>query len=120
MTPILFSATMRPDEARDFYSRVLGFELTDESQFALKFDGAGTMVRVQKVGDFTPLPVTLIGWRVADSAEKMEELAARGAVFERFEFLQEDERGAWSAPDGAKVARFKDPDGNTLSLTEFS
>jgi predicted enzyme related to lactoylglutathione lyase len=34
--------------------------------------------------------------------------------------LPQDELGIWTTPDGTKVAWFKDPDGNTLSLTEFA
>ena len=40
-------------------------------------------------------------------------------VFERFPYFTQDARGIWSAPSGAKVAWFKDPDGNVLSLTEM-
>ena len=120
MTPILFSATTQPDKAREFYSQVMGFTLTQDSPFSLEFDADGTMLRVQKVPDFTPLPFTLLGWRVDDIAARIDELAARGAVFERFEFMEQDERGIWTAPDGARVCWFKDPDGNTLSLSQWS
>ncbi|MDJ0978788.1 MAG: VOC family protein [Erythrobacter sp.] len=119
MTPILFTATTKPDEARDFYTQVMGFALTEDSPFSLSFDACGTMLRVQKVQDFTPLPFTLFGWQVDDIAAKIDELHGRGAVFERFDFMGQDERGVWTAADGAKVAWFKDPDGNTLSLSEF-
>jgi len=43
----------------------------------------------------------------------------RGVHFERFEGVAQDESGVWTAPSGAKVAWFKDPDGNILSLTQF-
>ena len=119
MTPILFSATSAPDKARPFYEQVMGFTLVDDNPFSLEFDAAGTMLRVQKVPEFTPHPFTQLGWRVSDIAAKVDELAARGAVFERFDFMEQDERGIWTAPDGARVAWFKDPDGNTLSLSEF-
>ena len=46
-------------------------------------------------------------------------LAKRGIAFERYESLEQDENGIWTAPDGARVAWFKDPDGNLLSLTQF-
>lgn len=48
-----------------------------------------------------------------------ELLAAGGVVFERFPGLDQDERGILTSPDGAKIAWFKDPSGNILSLTEF-
>ena len=119
MTPILFTATTNPDEARAFYTDVMGFTLTDDNPFSLEFDAAGTMLRVQKVEGFTPHPFIAIGWRVDDITAERDRLAARGANFERFEFMQQDERDIWTAPDGARVCWFKDPDGNTLSLTEW-
>jgi hypothetical protein len=39
-------------------------------------------------------------------------------VFERYEWMKQDERGIWTSPTGARVAWFKDPDGNILSLSE--
>lgn len=120
MSPILFSATSNPERACTFYEQVMGFALVDDNPFSLEFDADGTMLRVQKTPRFTPLPFTLLGWRVDDIAAKVDELSTRGAVFERFEFMEQDERGIWTTPDGAKVAWFKDPDGNTLSLSEFA
>ena len=43
-----------------------------------------------------------------------------GVRFEQYAGMDQDERGVWTAPGGAKVAWFKDPDGNTLSLTQAS
>ena len=119
MTPILFTATAQPDEARRFYSEVMGFVLTDDNPFSLEFDAMGTMLRVQKVEAMSAHPFTALGWRVDDIAAAIDELAARGAAFERFEFMEQDERGIWTTPDGARVCWFKDPDGNTLSLTQW-
>jgi len=45
-------------------------------------------------------------------------LAKSGVTFERYEFLDQDDLGVWQAPSGARVAWFKGPDGNLLSLTE--
>lgn len=120
MTPILFTASTKHDEARRFYTDVMGFTLTSDTPFALEFDAAGTMLRVQKVPDFTPHPFTAIGWRVADIASERDRLARRGASFERFEFLEQDAQDVWTTPDGARVCWLKDPDGNMLSLTEWS
>ncbi|MEO1729970.1 MAG: VOC family protein [Pseudomonadota bacterium] len=120
MTPILFAATSQPDEARRFYTDVMGFTLTDDNPFSFEFDAMGTMLRLQKVEAFTPHAFTALGWRVEDIAAAIDDLAVRGAVFERFGFMEQDERGIWDAPGGARVCWFKDPDGNTLSLTQFS
>ena len=119
MTPILFLASANPEASRAFFEDVMGFALVDDNPFSLEFDAAGTMLRVQKVPSFQPHPFTSIGWRVEDIASERDKLADRGAQFERFEFMEQDERDIWTTPDGAQVCWFKDPDGNTLSLTQW-
>lgn len=119
MTPILFVASTKHEEAKAFYTQVMGFTLKDDSPFSLEFDAGGTMLRVQKVAELHPHPFTSIGWQVSDIAAERDQLAERGAIFEHFEFMDQDERDIWTAPDGAKVCWFKDPDGNTLSLSQF-
>jgi predicted enzyme related to lactoylglutathione lyase len=75
---------------------------------------------VQKVADFVPHPFTALGWSVADMGKTIADLTARGVRLERYDFVPQDPDGIWTTPDGAKVAWFKDPDGNTLSITEPS
>ena len=77
------------------------------------------MVRIQKVAAFDPHPFTALGWEVPDIGRAVEQLGAAGVVFARFAGLDQDERGIWRSPSGARVAWFKDPDGNTLSLTQL-
>jgi hypothetical protein len=43
-----------------------------------------------------------------------------GIEFTRYDGMTQDDLGIWTAPSGDRVAWFKDPDGNTLSLTAFS
>ena len=45
-------------------------------------------------------------------------LTARGVEFTRYDGMEQDDLGVWSAPGGDQVAWFHDPDGNTLSLTQ--
>ena len=108
------------EEAKAFYSDVLGLEIVDETPFAIALDANGTSVRLTLVDDFEPQPFTILGWRVADIARSVIELADAGVSFERFEGMTQDMIGIWTAPDGAKVAWFRDPDGNLLSLTQFA
>jgi catechol 2,3-dioxygenase-like lactoylglutathione lyase family enzyme len=115
-----FAGTRDAERALVFYRDRLGLRLVVDDSFALVFDAHGTMLRVTRVGPFTPLPFTALGWAVSDIAAQVRELAARGVVFERYAHVPGDEQGVWTAPDGTKVAWFKDPDGNTLSLTEFA
>jgi hypothetical protein len=90
-----------------------------DDSFALVFDAHGVMLRVARVHELTPAPYTVLGWKVADISAAVKELQIRGVAFERYEGLDQDELGIWKSPGGAKVAWFKDPDRNTLSLTQF-
>jgi catechol 2,3-dioxygenase-like lactoylglutathione lyase family enzyme len=119
-TIVAFSATNDPERAKTFYRDVLGLPLREESPFALVFEAGGTMLRVQKTSGHKPAPHTLLGFEVPDIAADTRALLKRGVTFERFPGMDQDELGIWCAPDnGAKIAWFKDPDGNLLSLSQF-
>jgi catechol 2,3-dioxygenase-like lactoylglutathione lyase family enzyme len=115
-----FVATTHPDRARQFYASVLGLRLVADEPWALVFDAHGAMLRIQKTPELQAAKHTVLGWRVPDIEETMIGLAAKGVRFERYSFLPQDELGVWTTPDGTRVAWFKDPDGNTLSLTQFA
>ncbi|MGI9006393.1 MAG: VOC family protein [Streptosporangiaceae bacterium] len=108
------------DRARRFYGDTLGLPITDESPFAIVADANGTMLRLTVVEQPAAAPYTVLGWNVADIGSVMDQLTGRGVQFTRYDGMGQDERGVWTAPQGAKVAWFLDPDGNNLSLTEFS
>ena len=115
---IAFVPTVDPVQARAFYEGVLGLHFVKDDGFALVLDANGIMVRIAKAGDFKPAPFTILGWEVSDVAKMAGRLKENGVVFERFSFFQQDELGIWTAPTGDKVAWFKDPDGNMLSISE--
>lgn len=104
--------------ATTFFRDTLGLRLAATDDFALVFESGGTMIRVVKVGDFTPAPYTILGWQVQDVTAAVAALTGRGVVFERFPGLAQDPQGIWAAPGGARVAWFKDPAGNILSLSQ--
>ncbi len=113
------AATANPEKAQAFYTGVLGLTLLEDTPFALVFKAGAVTIRLQKVPEFTPQPFTAIGWKVPDMQATVHALTAKGVLFERFSFLQQDAAGIWAAPDGAQVSWFKDPDGNLLSLAQF-
>jgi catechol 2,3-dioxygenase-like lactoylglutathione lyase family enzyme len=117
-TLMAFVATTNASRARAFFEGVLGLSLVSDEEFALVFNANGTMLRIQKVEALTPHPFTSLGWQVDDIAATIRDLVAKGVVFERYGFMQQDDLGVWSH-DGARIAWFKDPDGNTLSLAQF-
>ena len=105
---------------RHLLTDTLGLPLVEDAPFALVFAAGETMLRVQKVAGLTPQPFTALGWHVDDLAETVAALVRRGVVFQHFEGVQQDEAGIWTTPSGDRIAWFKDPDGNLLSLTEFN
>jgi len=117
---VSFVATADKAAARRFYEQVLGLRLVEDSPFALVFDANGAMLRVTPVPEHKTLPFTVLGWKVSDIAVTVRGLAAKGVNFDRFPGMTQDALGIWTTPDGAKVAWFKDSDGNLLSLTEFA
>ncbi len=116
---VAFVGTEDFDRAKAFYGETLGLALVGASSFALEFDAAGTMLRVTKVQECRPRPYTVLGWRVEDIARAVAALAEKGVRFEHYPGVAQDAAGIWTSPSGGRVAWFKDPDGNTLSLTEF-
>ena len=114
-----FVATRDRDKARVFYRDTLGLKLVSDDQFAMVFDANGTMLRVTPVREMAVAPYTVLGWNVSDIAKTVDALTKAGVAFERYGFLEQDARGVWTAPGGAaKVAWFKDPDGNVLSVAQ--
>jgi catechol 2,3-dioxygenase-like lactoylglutathione lyase family enzyme len=105
--------------ARDFYEGVLGLEVLDVSGFACVFRAGGATLRVALVDQLSPQPFTVFGWTVGAIGETMAGLAARGVEFLRYEGMDQDPTGVWTTPGGDRIAWFRDPDGNVLSLTQF-
>ena len=110
--------TARPDAAKEFYHKTLGLTLESEDQFALTFSLGAATLRVSKVPTVAPSLYAVAGFVVKDIETEVAELILKGVRIERFPFLMQDAQGIWTAPDGVKVAWFRDPDLNLLSLTQ--
>ncbi len=109
--------------AAQFYGQVLGLDLRDESPYALVAQTGTGVLRITAVDAPVRAAYTVLGWQVDDLGPTVDALAARGVRFVRYQGMggiEQDERGIWSAPGGAQVAWFLDPDQNLLSLTAFS
>jgi len=108
------------DSSRRFYEGILGLPVVEQDQFAVVLDAARLTIRVTYVGpEFTVQPFTVLGWEVGDLRAVMAELVRRGVAFLRVGMVDQDENGVWTAPDGTPLAWFQDPDGNTLSLSQY-
>jgi catechol 2,3-dioxygenase-like lactoylglutathione lyase family enzyme len=113
-----FLVTKDYDKARAFFETKLGFQFVSVDEFALVIEAGAHMMRISKVPNFTPARYTVLGWEVQDIEAMVSWLKQRGVVFEKYPFIQDSEIGIWTAPSGDKVAWFKDPDGNVLSVSQ--
>ena len=114
---VAFVASRDLDVSHAFYAGVLGLQRVEASAYANLYRTHGAELRVTRA-EATAAAHTVAGWTVPDIASAVGELAARGVVFQRYEALDQTPAGTWTSPSGARVAWFKDPDDNTLSLTE--
>ena len=99
-----------------FFKDQLGFEFVGLDQYALLMSVGGHKVRIAKLPNFTPLQAAILGWEVEDIEAVAKWLKNNGATLEKYPFAQDRELGIWTTPSGDKVAWFKDPDGNILSI----
>jgi catechol 2,3-dioxygenase-like lactoylglutathione lyase family enzyme len=116
---VAFAATTDLHRARAFYEQVLGLPVAGHNDFACVIDANGTMLRITAVPEVCRAGYTVLGWRVTDITASVRGLAARGVVFLRYDWMDQDGDGVWTTPGEDKVAWFADPDGNILSLTQF-
>jgi catechol 2,3-dioxygenase-like lactoylglutathione lyase family enzyme len=116
---IAFAASADLARARAFYEGVLGLAFVEQNDYACVFDAHGTMLRVTAVAEVATPGYTVLGWRVDDIDAEVDVLTEAGVTFARYEGMGQAANGVWATPGGDKVAWFYDPDGNTLSLTEF-
>ncbi|MGB9416692.1 MAG: VOC family protein [Acidobacteriaceae bacterium] len=119
-TLMAFIPTRDGDAARVFYEKKVGLRFISEDQFAVIFQSGENTIRITRTGSFTPAPFTILGWESSDIEQDVRDMSARGVTFERYDYMgPQDELGIWTSPSGAKIAWFKDPDGNTLSIGQL-
>jgi catechol 2,3-dioxygenase-like lactoylglutathione lyase family enzyme len=115
---VAFAATTDLERSNAFYEGVLGLTLVETTPFASFYDVGGTPLRITVVGEHARAPYTVLGWDVPDVAAAVARLGALGVAFSRYDGFGQDVAGIWTAPSGARIAWFNDPDGNVLSLSE--
>jgi catechol 2,3-dioxygenase-like lactoylglutathione lyase family enzyme len=126
---VAFAAVRDRDAARKFYGDTLGLTLIGEDRYAMIFDANGTTLRLTPVPDWTPPQFTVLGWEVPDITATVKDLQGAGVQLEHFPWMKDqDELGIWTSPSGpevaavhggARIAWFKDPDGNLLSVAQM-
>jgi catechol 2,3-dioxygenase-like lactoylglutathione lyase family enzyme len=113
-----FVSTVQPSVASEFYQKKLGLTLLSQDKYGMEFEANEAYIRLSVVDKLTPQPFTVLGWDTDDIVSTISNLTANGIIFERYDFIEQDENGIWTAPGGTRVAWFKDPDGNLLSVSD--
>lgn len=115
-----FVATAEPATGRAFYEETLGLPVTSADDYGVMYDAGGTTLRMPFVRELHPAPYSILSWMVSDIHSVISALKAKGVIFEVYEGMGQDASGVWTSPGGTKVAWFKDPGGNLLSLSEIA
>jgi catechol 2,3-dioxygenase-like lactoylglutathione lyase family enzyme len=103
------------EKAREFYGDTLGLETSVENGMLTLHLPGDRPTLVYPKPDFTPATYTILNFAVDDVDRTVDELAARGVRFERYDDFEQDEKGI-ARGDGPDIAWFKDPAGNILSV----
>ena len=103
--------------ARQFYEQLLGLAFDYENAYVTVFRSGDSQIIAQRMDQVAPIAATVLGWEVKDIEKVVTTLRDRGVVFEKYDGMDQDDLGIWKSPAG-KVAWFKDPDGNILSVSE--
>jgi len=117
---VTFLTTQNPDAALAFYRDTLGLRFLRDDGFALVFDMDGVLLRIGKAKSFTPAQGTVLGWEAPDIGAALQQLVRKGVAFERYPNMGQDADGICTFPNGDKVAWFRDPDGNVLSISQHA
>ena len=121
MNVVAFVPSRDPAKSRSFFEDILGLQYVSEDPFAMVLEGNGVMIRVADVSgvrEFKPAPFTILGWSVEDVEKIVKGMKKKGVMFERYTGMDQDSLDIWSSPSGARIAWFKDPDGNLLSVAQ--
>jgi predicted enzyme related to lactoylglutathione lyase len=106
------------DAARAFYGDTLGLDVSEQmGLLRLSFAGGGSGIIYPKP-NHEPATFTVLNFPTDDVEGTVDRLAAAGVVFERYEGMNQDERGIARDPQGPAIAWFKDPAGNILAVLD--
>jgi predicted enzyme related to lactoylglutathione lyase len=104
--------------AREFYEQILGLDVSGDGDLITLHLAGGRDTIVYAKPDFTPATYTILNFPVEDIDAAVDELNARGVRFERYDAIEQDERGISRGDLGPQIAWFTDPAGNILSVIE--
>jgi catechol 2,3-dioxygenase-like lactoylglutathione lyase family enzyme len=116
-----FSGFAVPDveQARAFYGDTLGLRTSEEHGLMFLHLAGDRDVLVYPKPDHEPANFTILNFPVDDVEAAVDELTARGVTFERYDGMDQDEKGIMRG-QGPDIAWFRDPAGNILSVIKAS
>ncbi|MBA3843158.1 MAG: VOC family protein [Actinobacteria bacterium] len=104
--------------AKRFYAETLGLDVAEANgMLELHLGGGGHVLVYPKGEQHVAATFTVLNFPVADIAHAVDALVETGVVFERYDGMEQDERGVFCG-GGPLIAWFKDPAGNILSVLE--
>jgi catechol 2,3-dioxygenase-like lactoylglutathione lyase family enzyme len=104
-------------KARAFYAETLGLKTSEEHGLLTLHIAGDRATLVYPKPDHTPANYTILNFPVDNIDKAVDELAARGVRFERYDGFGQDEQGIFRE-EGPYIAWFKDPAGNVLSVLQ--
>jgi len=107
-------------KAKEFYGKTLGFEISTGPEGTLVFPiGGDAKALMYPKPNHQPATFTVLNFPVDNVEKAVDELTQRGVRFEIYNEsdLKTDSRGIFRGR-GPKIAWFKDPAGNILSVLE--
>jgi catechol 2,3-dioxygenase-like lactoylglutathione lyase family enzyme len=105
-------------KAKEFYGGTLGLDVS-ETKEGLELNLEGNTIFIYPKPNHTPASFTVLNFAVDDINEAVTEIEDLGLRLEHYDLpdLKTDARGIMKGP-GPKIAWFKDPAGNILSVLE--
>ncbi|MFG1708716.1 VOC family protein [Nonomuraea sp. M3C6] len=103
--------------AKRFYGETLGLRISEDHGMLTLHIAGGNDILVYPKENHTPATFTILNFPVDDIDKAVDELAARGVRFERYDSLKTDEKGVFRE-EGPPIAWFTDPAGNVLSVLQ--
>lgn len=104
--------------ARTFYGETLGLRVSEDNGLLTLHIAGDRDVLVYPKSNHTPATFTILNFPVGDIDQAVDELAARGVRFERYDGFDQDDKGIDRA-GGPPIAWFTDPAGNILAVLQL-
>ena len=110
-------------KAKTFYSETLGLEVSEITDMRGLLNirlNSDNDVMIYTKPNHVPATFTILNFYVDDVEKAVDELSAKGVRFEIYNDpdIKTNEKGIAGGGNGPKIAWFKDPAGNILSVIE--